>query len=78
VIFTRCEAFFGFDAFIERATAANPARRDTIARNGKAIEAAFRAHAERGADGRYRFEQPLKGDILLRPAVPVSPERGAV
>jgi SAM-dependent methyltransferase len=77
-IFTRSEAFLGFDAFVERATAANPERRDTIARNGKAIEAAFRAHAEQDADGRYRLEQPLKGDILLRPAVPVSPERGAV
>jgi SAM-dependent methyltransferase len=78
VIFTRSEAFLRFDAFVERATTANPARRDTIACNGKAIEAAFRAHAERDADGRYRLDQPLKGDVLLRPAVPVSPERGAV
>jgi SAM-dependent methyltransferase len=78
VIFTRSEAFLGLDAFVERATAANPARRDNLARNGEAIEAAFRAHAERGADGRYRLDQPLKGDILLRPASPVPPERGAV
>lgn len=72
VIFTRSEAFLGFETFVERATAANPARRDTIARDRRAIEAAFRAHAARDADGRYRLDQPLKADILLRPSVPQS------
>ena len=72
VTFTRSEAFLGFEAFVERATAANPARRDTIARDRRAIEAAFRAHATRDADGRYRLDQPLKADILLHPTVPQS------
>ena len=61
--FTRAESFDGFDAFVVRATSADPSRNDVVARHRERIAQAFhRAAAHR--DGRYWLDQRLKADAL--------------
>lgn len=63
--FTRREIFDGFEAFVVRATSADPARNAVVAQDRARIEAAFHRFAML-ADDRYRLDQPLKADALRR------------
>lgn len=65
IVFTRREPFDGFDGFVTRATAADPARNEIVARHRAQIEAAFHHFAAR-EDGLYWLDQPLKADVLAR------------
>ena len=63
-VFLRRDRFADFEAFLVRATAADPARRDLVARDPDRFRAAFRRAAALDPDGRYVLDQPLRIDIL--------------
>ncbi|MCJ2094909.1 methyltransferase domain-containing protein [Methylobacterium sp. J-072] len=67
VTVARRETFAALDAFLARVSAVDPAREATIRARRPVVEVAFRAAAEREADGRYALVQPLRIHVL-RPA----------
>ncbi|MCJ2139953.1 class I SAM-dependent methyltransferase [Methylobacterium sp. E-066] len=64
VTVARRETFAALDAFLARVSAVDPAREATIRARRPVVEAAFRAAAEREADGRYALVQPLRIHVL--------------
>lgn len=66
--FNRRERFEGHEAFLARATAADPDRCKTVARKRDEIEQAFGRHSARDAGGRFVLDQPLRAHVL-RPEV---------
>ena len=66
VEFVRRERFADLDQFLARATAADPARRGTVARNREAIARAFTAHSALDDTGGHVLDQPLRAHVLRR------------
>ncbi|WP_375463092.1 class I SAM-dependent methyltransferase [uncultured Methylobacterium sp.] len=65
VTFVRREVFDGLDAFLERVSVVDPARRAVIRDDAAVIARAFEAAAGRDEAGRRVLMQPLRAHILV-------------
>ncbi len=59
-------AYADFASFREQMLQVDPARQPTFAANAAVIEEQFLALAERDAKGRYRFDQPMRVNLLRK------------